>query len=169
MEETKMEEMVTFDEMDNGVDNYEYYDEPSGGGLKKLAVGVVGSAIMAAGAAVVVKNKNKIEQWRNNKIIQKLEKKGYVVVSESELEEADAVEAEQVITPEEQDYFLKKGSPTRDSLFVLLKGGVMDRYIYSGPVAEFDKIIDNNWYGETMADSEKKARNNLAYQFKKRI
>ena len=43
----------------------------------------------------------------------------------------------------------------------------MDRYIYSGPVAEFDKIIDNNWYGETMADSEKKARNNLAYQFKK--
>lgn len=101
MEETKMEEMVTFDEMDNGVDNYEYYDEPSGGGLKKLAVGVVGSAIMAAGAAVVVKNKNKIEQWRNNKIIQKLEKKGYVVVSESELEEADAVEAEQVITPEE--------------------------------------------------------------------
>lgn len=43
----------------------------------------------------------------------------------------------------------------------------MDKYIYSGPVMEFDKLIDNNWYGETMADSEKKARNNLAYQFKK--
>lgn len=96
-----MEEMVTFDEMDNGVDEYVYYDEPSGGGLKKLAVGVVGSAIMAAGAAVVVKNKNKIEQWRDKKRIQKLEKKGYVVIDESELEEVEAVEAEQVIAPEE--------------------------------------------------------------------
>lgn len=43
----------------------------------------------------------------------------------------------------------------------------MNRYIYTGPVKEFDKVIDNNWYGETMADSESKARNNLAYQFKK--
>lgn len=43
----------------------------------------------------------------------------------------------------------------------------MNRYIYTGLVKEFDKVIDNNWYGETMADSESKARNNLAYQFKK--
>ena len=43
----------------------------------------------------------------------------------------------------------------------------MNKYIYAGPVKEFDKVIDNNWYGETMADSETKARNNLAYQFKK--
>lgn len=43
----------------------------------------------------------------------------------------------------------------------------MNKYIYVGPVKEFDKVIDNNWYGETMADSETKARNNLAYQFKK--
>ena len=43
----------------------------------------------------------------------------------------------------------------------------MNKYIYSGPVMEFDKLVDNNWYGETMAESEKKARSNLAYQFKK--
>ena len=42
------------------------------------------------------------------------------------------------------------------------------KYIYDGPVMEFDKLLTNNWKGETIATSERKARNNLAYQFKKR-
>lgn len=40
-------------------------------------------------------------------------------------------------------------------------------YRYDGPVMEFDKCISNRWQGETTASSEKKARSNLAYQFKK--
>lgn len=42
----------------------------------------------------------------------------------------------------------------------------MNMYLYDGPVLEFDKIIANHWRGSTMAVSEKKARCNLAYQFK---
>lgn len=41
------------------------------------------------------------------------------------------------------------------------------RYSYEGPVMEFDRIIANNWSGATYAPSEKKARSNLIYQFKK--
>ena len=40
-------------------------------------------------------------------------------------------------------------------------------YRYDGPVMEFDKCISNRWQGETTASSEKKARSNLANQFKK--
>lgn len=40
------------------------------------------------------------------------------------------------------------------------------KYAYSGPVLEFDHIVADNWKGETYAPSEKKARSNLAYQFK---
>lgn len=43
----------------------------------------------------------------------------------------------------------------------------MTRYIYNGPVMEFDRCVADNWHGETMAPSEAKARNNLAYQYKK--
>ena len=43
----------------------------------------------------------------------------------------------------------------------------MKKYIYNGPVMEFDKCVANNWYGETMAVSEKKARSNLAFKYKK--
>lgn len=42
----------------------------------------------------------------------------------------------------------------------------MNKYIYDGPVMEFDKLITDRWKGETIAPSENKARNNLAYQFK---
>lgn len=42
----------------------------------------------------------------------------------------------------------------------------MHKYIYDGPVLEFNTVIAEHWKGETMASSEKKARNNLAYQFK---
>ena len=40
------------------------------------------------------------------------------------------------------------------------------RYGYEGAVTVFGRIVDNSWYGETAAVSEKKARSNLAYQFK---
>lgn len=43
----------------------------------------------------------------------------------------------------------------------------MARYRYTGCVKSFDKIISDNWTGETMAVSEAKARTNLAYRFKK--
>ena len=42
----------------------------------------------------------------------------------------------------------------------------MNMYYYDGPVMEFDKIIATRWKGTTMAESEKKAKNNLSYQFK---
>lgn len=43
----------------------------------------------------------------------------------------------------------------------------MHKYTYEGPVMIFGICVMNNWKGETMAISEKKARNNLLYQFKK--
>lgn len=42
----------------------------------------------------------------------------------------------------------------------------MKLYYYDGPVLEFDKVIANHWSASTRAPSEKKARCNLAYQFK---
>lgn len=44
----------------------------------------------------------------------------------------------------------------------------MNRYLYDGPVMEFDRCVQNSWKGETMAASETKARSNLSYQWKKR-
>lgn len=43
----------------------------------------------------------------------------------------------------------------------------MPKYIYEGPVLEFDRLVANRWKGETVAPSEGKARSNLSYQFKK--
>lgn len=43
----------------------------------------------------------------------------------------------------------------------------MDRYVFTGPVTVFSRVVSNKWYGETTAVSEKKARTNLEYQFKK--
>ena len=42
----------------------------------------------------------------------------------------------------------------------------MKTYFYDGPVLEFNKVIANHWTASTRAVSEKKARCNLAYQFK---
>lgn len=42
----------------------------------------------------------------------------------------------------------------------------MQLYFYDGPVLEFDRIVANHWTASTRAESEKKARCNLAYQFK---
>lgn len=41
------------------------------------------------------------------------------------------------------------------------------KYTYDGPVMEFDRLLADHWKGETMAPSEKKAKSNLIYQFKK--
>ena len=43
----------------------------------------------------------------------------------------------------------------------------MNKYIYDGPVKEFDKLINDHWYAETTAVSEAKARSNLKYRYKK--
>lgn len=45
----------------------------------------------------------------------------------------------------------------------------MNRYSYNGPVLEFDRCIAHNWKGETVAVSERKAKSNLTYQFKKKF
>lgn len=42
-----------------------------------------------------------------------------------------------------------------------------EKYKYEGPVMEFDRCVSSNWKGSTYAASERKARSNLAYQFKK--
>lgn len=42
----------------------------------------------------------------------------------------------------------------------------MNMYFYDGPVLEFERIIANRWSASTRAETEKKARSNLAYQFK---
>lgn len=43
----------------------------------------------------------------------------------------------------------------------------MNKYVYDGPVSESGRLITNRWRGETFANSEGKARSNLAYQFKR--
>ena len=43
----------------------------------------------------------------------------------------------------------------------------MSTYRYCGPVKEFDNIINNKWEATTHAFSEKKARNNLIYRYKR--
>lgn len=45
---------------------------------------------------------------------------------------------------------------------------MMNQYSYDGPVMEFDRCIANRWKASTYAVSEKKARSNLTYQYKKR-
>ncbi len=42
----------------------------------------------------------------------------------------------------------------------------MNKYLYEGPVMEFDTCIQQHWQGSTYAVSEKKARSNLTYQYK---
>lgn len=69
--------------------------------------------------------------------------------------------------------FSQEGVPiTGYSLFSFWKEVCfMDRrkhlYIYNGPVMEFGTCIAHRWRASTYATTEKKARNNMAYQFKK--
>lgn len=44
----------------------------------------------------------------------------------------------------------------------------MKQYSYDGPVMEFETCVANRWKASTYAVSEKKARSNLAYQYKKK-
>ena len=43
------------------------------------------------------------------------------------------------------------------------------RYSYDGAVRSFDDILSVKWRGQTFAESEKKARSNLGYQFRKHM
>lgn len=43
----------------------------------------------------------------------------------------------------------------------------MDKYIYDGPVRMYENVLTSHWKAETIAESEAKARSNLAYQYKK--
>lgn len=45
--------------------------------------------------------------------------------------------------------------------------GEKQLYVYEGVVKEFDNIISRDWKGSTYAVSEKKAKSNLIYQYKK--
>lgn len=66
------------------------YDESSddNGGLGKLVIG--GLVILGVGAAALIaKNKGKLEDWDTKRKIAKLEKKGYVVVTQEEIEEVE--------------------------------------------------------------------------------
>lgn len=42
-------------------------------------------------------------------------------------------------------------------------------YSYCGAVTSFGNILSNRWTGHTCAESEGKARSNLAFQFKKQM
>lgn len=44
----------------------------------------------------------------------------------------------------------------------------MNQYSYDGPVLIFGRCVANHWKASTFAVSERKARTNLAYQFKKK-
>ena len=43
----------------------------------------------------------------------------------------------------------------------------MNKYSYDGVVKELDTIISNRWRGSTYAISEKTARSNLVYSYKR--
>ena len=42
----------------------------------------------------------------------------------------------------------------------------MGLYTYSGPVLQYDRVIQSNWKGQTYAETKKQAISNLKYQFK---
>ena len=43
----------------------------------------------------------------------------------------------------------------------------MNLYSYSGPVTMFNRCVSSTWKGETYASSERKAKSNLIFQYKK--
>lgn len=43
----------------------------------------------------------------------------------------------------------------------------MNKYAYDGPVRMYENVLTSHWKAETVAESEAKARSNLAYQYKK--
>ena len=75
-------------------EGYDEYPEESGNGIAKVAIGLVGSAVAAVGTAVIVKNKDRISNWKRERKIKKLEDEGYIVI-DPEIDEAEVVEPEQ--------------------------------------------------------------------------
>lgn len=45
----------------------------------------------------------------------------------------------------------------------------MQKYSYDGPVEEFGKCVTNRWQAITYAPTERKARSNLMYQYKRQF
>ena len=43
----------------------------------------------------------------------------------------------------------------------------MPRYLYDGPVLEFERLLADRWRAETLAPTKRKAISNLQYPFKK--
>lgn len=43
----------------------------------------------------------------------------------------------------------------------------MNLYVYKGSVKNFDTVVQRDWEGRTMATTEKRARTNLAFQWKR--
>ena len=43
----------------------------------------------------------------------------------------------------------------------------MNLYLYDGPVTSFGTMVTNRWKGSTYAMSDRKAKSNLAFQYKK--
>lgn len=62
-------------------------DEDSGSGMAAKIVGGLIALAAVAGTAAIVKNKQKIKDWRQKRRINKLEKDGFVVISPDEQEE----------------------------------------------------------------------------------
>ena len=83
-EDKNMNEVIEV-ETNEEFDYDDYYEESSGGGIAKVVVGLVGSAVAAGVAAVAVKNRNKISDWKLKRKIKKLEANGYVVVNLDEV------------------------------------------------------------------------------------
>lgn len=77
-EEIKKEELEIMEEV---VDDY---NEVETSGSKMLATVVIG-AVCAGVAAILYKNRGKIEEWR----IKRLEKKGYIVYKPDEVDDED--------------------------------------------------------------------------------
>lgn len=62
-------------------------DEDSGSGMAAKIVGGLIALAAGAGIAAVVKNRQKIKDWRQKRRINKLEKAGFMVISPDEQEE----------------------------------------------------------------------------------
>ena len=80
-------------------EGYDEYSEESGNGIAKVTIGLVGSAVAAIGTAVIVKNvivknKDRISNWKRERKIKNLEDEGYIVI-DPEIDEAEVVEPEQ--------------------------------------------------------------------------
>lgn len=82
-----MEEIKNVNDIVEEIEEVNVTPEITGGNLKKLAVGL-GVGAVAVATAWVIKNKDKLDEWR----IRKLEKKGYTVLKPEEVEEEETSE-----------------------------------------------------------------------------